>query len=65
MAGKGCRARGGAPWGKWVTRRHGGGGKGKRRIRGANAVEKAIETIERRNAKEEIRDALDDLGKEE
>jgi hypothetical protein len=61
MAAKGCKGRGGLPHGKeYEGRRHGGGGggKNKRRRRSAAAVEKAFETVERRNAKREIRDAL-------
>lgn len=57
----GCRNRGGEPNRKeYEARRHGGGGKGKRRRRSAAAVEKAIETIERREAKREINRQLAD-----
>ena len=57
MAGKGCKARGGLPKGKWCVRRHGGGTHGKRR-RGASSCEKALETVERRVGRKAALDGL-------
>ena len=54
--GKGCKARGGEAGGKWMNPRHGTASK-----RGANAVEKALETKERRRGKEAIRKAQMDI----
>ena len=52
MAAKGCSGRGGNANGKkYEGRRHGGGGKGKRRRASAARVEKAHETVERRAGK--------------
>ena len=64
MGAKGCKGRGGAPRAKeWCGRRHGGGGggKNKRRRRSAAAIEKAYETLERRQAKREIKSQLKDI----
>ena len=64
MAGKGCKARGGAPSGKrYEGRRHGGGGggKNKRRRMSAQKVEKTFETIERRRGEDEIASQVDDM----
>jgi len=63
MAAKGCAGRGGKPNGKkYEGRRHGGGGGGKngRRKRSAARVEKGFETVERRHAKESIKEAQEE-----
>tara|TARA_R110000824_G_scaffold152177_1_gene323298 strand:- start:14841 stop:15104 length:264 start_codon:yes stop_codon:yes gene_type:complete len=61
MAAKGCNGRGGNANGKeYEGRRHGGGGKGKRRRASASRVEKAHETVERRAGKAAIDEAMQD-----
>ena len=62
MAAQGCAGRGGrSNCKKYESQRHGGGGGGKngRRKRSAARVEKALETVERREGKREIREQLD------
>ncbi len=61
---KGTNGRGGNAHGKeYEGRRHGGGGKGKRRRASAARVEKAHETVERRHGKAEIARAVEEIDR--
>jgi len=55
MAHTGQKGRAGATREKWLSCRHGHGSR-----RGANALEKAIETKERQSARKQIRRELED-----